>query len=1021
MKQITFFSIILIIISCSNKEEKPVTLFSLKDKSTGITFENGLKYDESFNPYTYHNFYNGGGVALGDINNDGLEDVYFTGNIVDNKLYLNKGNWKFEDITTGAGVSCTDVWSSGATFVDINHDGWLDLYVCKSGKPGGTNRHNELFINNGDLTFTEKSKEYGLDITGLSVQAAFFDYDKDGDLDCYILNNSMRSVGGYDLIKDQRNTPDPEGNKFLRNENGIFVDISKEAGIYSSAIGFGLGITLSDFNNDSWPDIYISNDFFERDYLYLNDQNGGFTEALEKNFSSISMGSMGADASDLNNDLLPDLMVTEMLPSTIPRQRSKANFESWNKYALSVKQGYFSQFPRNVLQRNMGKDGFLEIGRMAGVSATEWSWGALIFDMDNDGLRDIFVSNGIYKDLLDRDYLNYMANEEQVRSMIKKGGDVITKLIEIMPSKAIPNVAYKNEGNFTFKNKAQEWGLGKPSFSNGSAYGDLDNDGDLDLVVNNVNMPSFVYENTTDTTAQRSIEIFYRAKGKNTKAIGAKSIIKYGKGKVSISENYPSRGFQSSISSGAHFGVGGSKMIDSLIISWPDRVKSGYSNLATNKQYVFEQPQNGDSLGISAILSKNNLVEQIPSLFEFKHTENPFVDFNKERLLPEMLSNEGPALTSGDINGDNIPDFYVGEAKNGMGSLFRSTTITGAFEEIKTPFDKDSAAEDTDALFFDGDGDGDLDLYVCSGGKAFSEFSRALLDRYYINDGKGNFSKAQNPLPFKKMVSSSTISAQDFDRDGDIDLFVGGRFQTQLYGAPESGYVLENVSNNTFQLSDQLELENVGMITSSSWTDLNGDGWPDLILVGEWMTLKIYINNNGRLVDKTEEFGLAHTSGLWSGLKVVDIDGDGDSDIIAGNIGHNTFYKPGTRMYVKDFDGNGFSEQIICHKIGNEYFPFADRDELVAQIPVLKRKILYYKDYATASINDIFDKKDLQGSLVLDLDRTSTTLFINNGGKFSSKELPAEIQYSNVYAIQTLDIDGDGVRIFLFRQETSPW
>ena len=579
---------VCISVSCEKQGKFPRTLFELRN-DTGITFENNLEYTEDFNPYTYRNFYNGGGVALGDINNDGFLDVYFTGNIVNNQLYLNKGDWQFENITSQSGVACENVWSTGATFVDINHDGWLDLYVCKSGKNEGTNRHNELFINNGDLTFTDQSQKYGLDITGLAVHSAFFDYDKDGDLDCYLLNNSLRSIGAHDLIENQRNISDPEGNKFLRN--GKFVDFSSKAGIYSSKIGFGLGVTLSDFNNDSWPDLFISNDFFERDYLYINDQLGGFKESLEDKFSSISLGSMGADASDLNNDLLTDLMVTEMLPATLARQRTKAVFDSRDKYSLALNKGYFHQYPRNVLQRNFGKNGFLEIGRFAGVSASEWSWASLAFDMDNDGLRDFLISNGIYKDLVDRDYLTYMANEENIRNLINKDEEVLKKLIDIIPSQAVPNAVYKNIGDFSFEETATAWGLDQPSFSNGSAYGDLDNDGDLDMVINNVNMHAFVYENNTDTLTHRSIRLNFRSNGKNTSAIGTKAIIKYGQGRQSMAENFPSRGFQSSVGPGIHFGVGNYRFIDSLIIIWPNGARTVRTNLSTNRQYTLDQPE----------------------------------------------------------------------------------------------------------------------------------------------------------------------------------------------------------------------------------------------------------------------------------------------------------------------------------------------------------------------------------------------------------------------------------------------
>jgi len=1009
---------IFLVLSCGKEKkmdnpENIPPLFVLKT-NIGVDFQNNLTYTEDFNPYTYRNFYNGGGVALGDINNDGLVDIYFTGNIVDNKLYLNKGDWQFEDITEKAGVACKDIWSSGATFVDINHDGLLDLYVCKSGKPEGDNRNNELFINNGpsadsgEITFTEQSKEYGLDITGLSVQAAFFDYDKDGDLDCYLLNNSIRSVGAYDLIKDQRQIPSPTGNKFLKNENGKFIDFSYEAGIYTSAIGFGLGITLSDFNGDNWPDVFISNDFFERDYLYLNNQKGGFIEDAEKSFSSFSMGSMGADAADLDNDLLPDLMVTEMLPTSIERQRTKAQYESWDKYALAVKQGYSHQFPRNVLQRNIGNDQFLEIGRFSGVYATEWSWASLIFDMDNDGLRDIFISNGIYKDLLDRDYLNYMANEEKVRNMMNTEEEVIKKLIDLMPSEAVPNIAYKNKGDFTFDDKTKDFGLDTPSFSNGSAYGDLDNDGDLDLVVNNVNMPSFIYENKNDTTANKSVSIQFKSSSKNTKAIGAKVTIFYGDGKKAVAENYPSRGFQSSIAHGVHFGIGSSTLVDSMLIVWPNGHLSVEKNLFANKSYVFAEPE-GSQIEFKSNFNSMDSFEQVTALFSFEHQENNYVDFNRERLLPLMSNNEGPPLAVADVNNDGIDDIYIGGGKNQSGNLFLSTS-SNEYEKIEEPFNSDSRSEDTDAQFFDSDADGDPDLYICSGGKAFSKYDGYLQDRLWINDGSGNFTKSTKPLPFPKPLSSSVVASTDYDKDGLVDIFVGGRFDPELYGTPVSSYLFKNNGEAKFEVSNQAVLNNLGMVTDATWADVNNDGWQDLIVVGEWMAIKIFINKNGVLTDETNSYGLSDSQGMWAALKVVDIDADGDIDIIGGNIGGNSFYRPGVRMYIKDFDDNGFAEQIICHKFAGRYHPIVDRDELISQLPGLKNKLLFFKDYASASIEDIFGPEGLKDAYVVDLDRVETTLFLNSNGKFISKELPSEIQYSNVTAVEVFDTDHDGVK-----------
>ena len=515
------------------------TLFVNVSKESGIDFRNELKSTDRLNPYTYRNFYNGAGVAIGDVNNDGLLDIYFAGNQVDNKLYLNKGNLQFEDITRNAGVGCSGVWSTGVTFVDINADGLLDIYVCKSGNPEGVNRCNELFVNNGDLTFTERSKEYGLDVVGLSVQAAFFDYDKDGDLDCYLLTNSFKSIGNFDLVKDQREIPDPQnaGNKFFLNDGGKFRDYSGESQIYRSSIGFGLGITLGDFNNDTWTDIFVSNDFFERDYLYINDQHGSFNESLTEYFQSISMGSMGADFADLDNDGNAELFVTEMLPDSLNRRKTKTTYESWNKYQLNLESGYFHQFSRNVLQKKISNGNYAEIGRMTELAATEWSWGALLFDMDNDGLKDVFVANGIYKDLLDRDYLAYTGAAENVRKIIREEENPIVKLIDLMPSSRFPNYAFRNEGLLTFRKVSTEWGFSEPMFSCGSAYGDLDNDGDLDLVVNNINSPSALYRNNSDSSKFKSISVALSTSSKNTWAIGAE-ITAYSGSNIFVADNF---------------------------------------------------------------------------------------------------------------------------------------------------------------------------------------------------------------------------------------------------------------------------------------------------------------------------------------------------------------------------------------------------------------------------------------------------------------------------------------------------
>ena len=992
----------LYLVSCNNIDSR----FEKKlSDHTGISFQNTLSYTEDFNPYTYRNFFNGGGVALGDINNDGLIDIYFTGNIVDNALYLNKGNWQFDDITDIAGVSCKDNWSTGATFVDINQDGLLDLYVTKSGKPGGENRHNELFINNGDLTFKESSSEYGLDIEGLSVHAAFFDYDGDLDLDAYVLNNSIRSVGSYDLIEGQRNIPSQDGNQLLENRNNKFENVSSDKGIFSSNIGFGLGITLSDFNGDLWPDLFISNDFFEKDYLYLNNNGDGFSEESLTYFDALSMGSMGADAADMDNDLIPDLIVTEMLPETLSRQKNKQVYESYDKFTLAGSKGYHKQYPRNALQRNLGNT-FYEVGRQLGLSATEWSWAALLFDMDNDGYKDVYISNGIYKDLLDRDYLNYYANDEQISQILREGKEVITDLIDLMPSKAVTNSVFRNNGDFTFSDKRLGWGLNQPSFSNGSAYGDLDNDGDLDLVVNNVNSEAFIFENHSEVENHHFLSVILRDNGPNKFAIGAKAIAYLTDGNKIMIEQFPSRGFQSSVPYRLHFGLGKVNSLDSLEIYWPDRKRSVIRDIQIDQILEIDR----DNLQSESVDPKPTFIikkTEGQQLIDFKHDENYYVDFDSERLLPHMFSNEGPCIANYDLNNDGIQDFYIGGAKGQTGQLFLSDT--NGFKKVSKPFDLHKESEDVEAVFFDADNDGDQDLYVASGGKAYSTLSRTLNDRFYRNES-GKFIYDSSALNFSKFFSTGAIAIGDANNDALLDIFIGERFNVDTYGIPGSISLMINRGNGSFEATYPPEFQNIGMITDIEFTDLNSDEKGDLIVVGEWMPILAFLNNESSWESISESIGFEETNGMWQSIETSDLNGDGVPDLVLGNMGQNGLYKPNMKLYLNDYDQNGKLEAIYTYSIDNKDFPIHDRDELIKQLPDLKKKLLYYEDYANQSIKDIFNETQISSSQVLEIKETRSLLFMSDSPlSYSKKLLPEEIQYSSVHAINIFDINQDGL------------
>ena len=1014
----------IINLSCT-KEKKTEPLFSLlSSKQTKIEFENKLVFDNEFNIYTYRNFYNGGGVALGDVNNDGLIDIYFTANQLPNRLYLNKGNFEFEDITEKAGVAGRRAWSTGVTMVDMNSDGYLDIYVCNSGDVKGDNKQNEFFINQGDGTFVEEAEKYGLADRGFSTHISFFDYDKDGDLDAYLLNNSYRAIGSFDLRENERLERDTlGGDKLYKNEDGKFIDVSKEAGIYGSVIGFGLGITVGDINQDDWLDMYISNDFFERDYIYINQQDGTFKEVLTEKMTSISGASMGADMADINNDGYPDIFVTEMLPKHQTRRKMVTTYENWDRYQYVVKNGYYHQFTRNVMQLNNGDGTFSEIARLQQIEATDWSWGALIFDIDNDGYKDLFVANGIYQDLTNQDYLNYIANSETKRMIITRKGVDFKKLTDLIPSNKVPNYAFRNipqEGSNIplYKNMASSWGLSDSTFSNGSAYGDLDNDGDLDLVVNNVNMPSFVYRN--NTKGNHYIKLELSAPAPNLRAFGAK--VKLWAGDLYVyQEQMPIRGFQSSVDERMNIGLGKYNSIDSIHIIWQDGLQTAIYKLKADtsislnyddlKKASFFKPDATRS-SISGISS---IFKQVKSPLNFVHKENEFIDFNRDPLLFSMLSQEGPRMAIADLNGDEKADMFITGAKGQASSLFFQKKDGKFIASKQEVFSQDKVSEDAEIAIFDADNDGDMDIYVASGGNEFPSSSSALRDRLYLNDSKGNFTKAKTQvLPAGAYESTSTVVAEDYDQDGDKDLFVGIRLKPFYYGRATNGYILENDGKGNFSNITKdfaPDLLGLGMITDAIWQDINQDGKKDLLVVGEWMNIEVFINTGKSLERKTKAWGLDSLRGWWNTIEAKDLDMDGDIDFVVGNHGLNsqlrTSYDKPICLYVSDFDKNGKEEHILCTYEGDVSYPVHLKHDLEKQLPMVKKKFVKYEDYRYATMSDIFTEKQLHDARILRVHTLKSIILLNEANTFKALDLPLEAQLSPVHAVVIDDFDGD--------------
>ena len=1014
-------------ISCSPKkeettdnEQKGETLFSLLPGSeTGIDFINTVENQKNFNIFKYRNFYNGGGVAIGDINNDGLADIYLSANMGPNKLYLNKGDFKFEDISEKAGVIGDKPWSTGVAMADINADGFLDIYVSNAGNMEGNNHDNDLYINNGDLTFTEKAEEYNLATTGFSTHASFFDYDKDGDLDAYILNNSNIPVSslGYAeqrevRAQDWEGVPDifkGVGDMLLRNDDGKFVDVSEKAGIYGSLIGFGLGVMVSDINNDLWPDIYVSNDFYERDYLYINQKNGTFKEEIKEWTSHLSLSAMGIDMADINNDGNADIFITDMLPEADQRVKSVMEFEGYNVFKLKQTKDFYQQYIQNTLQLNNGNGSFSEVAFHSGVAKTDWSWAGLLFDMDNDGLRDIYITNGVNHDLTDLDFIDFFANEIIQKMALTGKKESIDSIINKMPIAPQPNYAYKNNGDITFDNASADWGLEIPSLSNGAAYGDLDNDGDLDLVVNNVNMEAFIYRNRTDElTDYHYLKLKFEGAGKNPFAIGA-SIKMYYEDNIVFQELIPSRGFQSSVDYIMDIGLGEAQKIDSLRVIWPDDSTQKITDIKVDQLLVLKHSEALEKQLPPKEKNTKTLLQEISEKSLISHKENTYQDFDYEGLISKLISQEGPALAVGDVNGDGNEDVFIGGAPDQSGIVYLHT---GNGKLTPKSLDFDTILEDTAAEFFDADNDGDIDLMVGSGGNRVNE-GNTYRPRLYLNDGKGKFTKSGQNLPsvFKNI---SVIASNDFDNDGDIDVLVGSRSVVGTYGIDPDHLFLENQGDGTFiDATERLayDLKDAGMLTDALWTDIDGDDKKDLVTVSEWGRPNIYKNSRRRL--ERLPTTLDSLYGWWNTVEASDLDKDGDIDLILGNQGTNVPYKATKeqpmKLWVNDYDNNGTLEQIVSRSYEEKDYPIHQKKELTDQIVSLKKQSLKASEYAQKTVSELFSKEIFEKTIMKQANTMESVVAINEGGgKFTIKKLPARVQLSCVCGISCTDVNNDG-------------
>lgn len=997
-----------------------LTLFKLLDtQQTGVAFENTLSPDFDFNILEYNYYYNGGGVAAADFDKDGLTDLYFTGNQVSGKLYLNKRNFKFEDITQSAGVS-THHWATGVAVVDINQDGWQDLYVCYAGYPDPAKRVNQFFINQGidgegKLKFIEQAEAYGLADTSYTTHAAFLDYDKDGDLDLYLLNHYHdKSNPNYPKKKVTDGTGKSNDKLFRNNGDQTFTDITKQAGIVHE--GYGLGISIADINQDGWPDIYIANDFVYDDLLYINDQNGAFTESIRKYLNHTSRFSMGVDVADYNNDTYTDIIVLDMLPDDNRRQKLMNAGMNLNQFKYALQQGYLPQYPRNVLQYNHGPDwqgnySFSEIGQLAGIYKTDWSWSPLLADLDNDGWKDLFITNGIPKDITNNDFVSYRDSEVWEGNFdhneLKK--QLLDKIKELENVNK-PNFVFKNNGDLTFTDQSTGWGLAQKGFSNGAVYADLDNDGDLDLVTNNLNATPFIFKNQSEILGNNH---YLRVKPEGYVSTGAK-IILTNAGNVQLFECNPYKGFQSSQEAIAHFGLGKDTLVDQLEIFWPDGKYQAFTDIPANQLWIVDHKEATESKSFGSKKEPKPVFTNISSNagIDFVHQENEFEDFNHEPLLPHRYSRNGPYIATGDVDGNGLEDFYIGGSAGNAGQLFLQQQQPGKKFSIKEM--PDAGFEDMGTLFFDADGDQDLDLYVVSGGSEYNALTATYQDRLYFNDGKGSFERDKNALPLE-VASGSCVRAHDYDKDGDLDLFIGGRIVPSHYPVAAESFILRNNGKGTFENVTSVispELQKIGLVTDAIWSDFDNDQWVDLIVVGEWMPVTFFKNQQGKLVQIPPP-GNQKQKGWWFSIAAGDFDKDGDMDYIVGNLGLNSKLKASDEepvsVYVKDFNKTGTPMPVLTYYLDGEPYTVAGLDQIASRWRAFRKKFNRYSQFAEAGFAEIFTTEELEGALRYDAN-TFQSVYLENKGKegFVFKALPVEAQFAPIKAIQTGDFDKDG-------------